>query len=177
MNVQPADDEPAAALLALYDEALPEVYGYVVGRCRDRSAAEEVTAEVFMAAVTSINRGRVSAVTVPWLIGIARHKVVDHWRRSERDRRRLQAVADDAASTPADGGGADDWDERIGALVAQQVLDGLGAHHRSALVLRYVDGLPVAEVAAVLDRTVHATEALLVRARSAFRRAYEEVAP
>ena len=34
-------------------------------------------------------------------------------------------------------------------------------------------GQTVAEVAAVLDRTVHATEALLVRARAAFRRSYE----
>ena len=34
--------------------------------------------------------------------------------------------------------------------------------------LRYVDGLPVREVADHLDRTVHATEALLVRARRAF---------
>ena len=44
--------------------------------------------------------------------------------------------------------------------------------HRTALTLRYLDGLPVPEVAALLDRTVHATEALLVRARLAFRRAY-----
>jgi RNA polymerase sigma-70 factor (ECF subfamily) len=40
--------------------------------------------------------------------------------------------------------------------------------------LRYLDGLPVADVAIHLDRTVHATEALLVRARAAFRRAYGE---
>jgi len=44
--------------------------------------------------------------------------------------------------------------------------------HRTALTMRYLDGLPVPEVAALLDRTVHATEALLVRARLAFRRAY-----
>ena len=43
----------------------------------------------------------------------------------------------------------------------------------SALTLRYLDGLSVPEVADELDRTVHATEALLVRARAAFRRAYE----
>jgi RNA polymerase sigma-70 factor (ECF subfamily) len=53
------------------------------------------------------------------------------------------------------------------------VLDALGAHHRAALTLRYLDGLPVAQVAEHLGRTVHATEALLVRARSAFRAAYE----
>ena len=56
---------------------------------------------------------------------------------------------------------------------AREVLDRLGAHHRAALTLRYLDGLPVPEVARHLDRTVHATEALLVRARAAFRRIYE----
>ena len=50
----------------------------------------------------------------------------------------------------------------------------LGPHHRVALTLRYVDGLPVPEVAEILGRTVHATEALLVRARNAFRRLYEK---
>ena len=48
-----------------------------------------------------------------------------------------------------------------------------GPHHRAALTLRYLDGLPVPEVARHLDRTVHATEALLVRARAAFRLLYE----
>jgi RNA polymerase sigma-70 factor (ECF subfamily) len=42
------------------------------------------------------------------------------------------------------------------------------------LTLRYADGLPVPEVAEHLGRTVHATEALLVRARRAFRSRYEE---
>jgi RNA polymerase sigma-70 factor (ECF subfamily) len=57
---------------------------------------------------------------------------------------------------------------------AREVLDRLGAHHRAALTLRYLDGLPVPDVARHLDRTLHATEALLVRARAAFRQIYEE---
>jgi len=40
------------------------------------------------------------------------------------------------------------------------------------LTLRYLDDLSVPEVAALLQRTVHGTEALLVRARAAFRRSY-----
>jgi len=55
------------------------------------------------------------------------------------------------------------------------VLGDLGPTHRAALVLRHVDALPVPEVAATLGRTVHATEALLVRARAAFRRRYREL--
>ena len=68
----------------------------------------------------------------------------------------------------------DPWDAHIDQARAGEVLDALGPHHRVALTLRYVDGLPVPEVAEILGRTVHATEALLVRARNAFRRLYEK---
>jgi RNA polymerase sigma-70 factor (ECF subfamily) len=40
------------------------------------------------------------------------------------------------------------------------------------LTLRYVDDLSVPDVAALVERSLHATEGLLVRARAAFRRAY-----
>ena len=68
----------------------------------------------------------------------------------------------------------DDLEERFVRTRAREVLDELGAHHRAALTLRYLDGLSVPEVADHLDRTVHATEALLVRARNAFRIRYAE---
>jgi RNA polymerase sigma-70 factor (ECF subfamily) len=42
----------------------------------------------------------------------------------------------------------------------------LSGPHRAALTLRYLDGLPVADVAACLGRSLHATETLLARAMS-----------
>ena len=161
--------DPGAALLALYDEAVGEVYGYLLARCRNRAIAEDVTSDVFMGAVDAVSRGTPTDVTTAWLIGIARHKLVDHWRRNEREQRRLAAVADEPLAAPADD---DPWDARLDVLAARDALDRLGAHHRAALTLRYLDGLSVPEVAGVLGRTVHATEALLVRARRAFRDAY-----
>jgi RNA polymerase sigma-70 factor (ECF subfamily) len=70
----------------------------------------------------------------------------------------------------------DHWDVQLDVVRARETLERLGPHHRAALTLRYLDDLPVPRVAALLERTVHATEALLVRARIAFRRAYGEVA-
>ena len=102
-----------------------------------------------------------------WLIAVARTKLVDHWRREERDRRRQTDLEAGVELVE------DPWDVQLDVTVANDVLALLGPHHRSALTLRYLDGLPVPEVAEVLDRTVHATEALLVRARAAFRRIYE----
>lgn len=68
----------------------------------------------------------------------------------------------------------DPWDVTLDVLRAREVLAGLAPQHRAALTLRYLDGLSVPETAAVLDRTVHAAEALLVRARKAFRHDYQE---
>jgi RNA polymerase sigma-70 factor, ECF subfamily len=162
------DADPGVALLSLYDDAVGEVYGYLLHRCRHVATAEDLTGETFTAAVSSIRRGVVDEVSTAWLIGIARHKLVDHWRQLERATRNLRAVG---APPVAD----DPWDSELDAFLARDVLDLLGAHHRSALTLRYVDDLPVSEVAAVLDRTLHATEALLVRARRAFRDLYEQL--
>ncbi len=165
-------EDQGAALLALYDGAVGEIYGYLLARCRNRSIAEDVTSEVFMAAVDAVARQRVDTVTTAWLIGIARHKLVDHWRRAEREQRRLHAVADDPHLSATDD---DPWDAHLDVLAARDVLDQLGAHHRAALTLRYLDGLGVADCAAVLERTVHATEALLVRAKRAFREIYDDL--
>ncbi|MBB4910737.1 RNA polymerase sigma factor [Actinophytocola algeriensis] len=165
MGVMP---DPALGLLERYEEALPHVYGYLLARCGDRSLAEDLTAEAFLAAVVAVRGPAAPDPTVAWLIGVARHKLADHWRRLEREQRGLRLI--DSGTEHRD----DPWDETVDAIRARTVLAGLGPHHRAALTLRYVDGLPVGEVAALLGRTVHATEALLVRARNAFRRSYRE---
>ncbi len=156
--------DPAFALLELYEAALPEVYGYLLSRCGSVAVAEELTSETFLGAVTACRGTGAPPVSTRWLIGVARHKLVDHWRRREREERGLRLVHET--------GTVDPWDEELDALLAREVLAELGAHHRAALTLRYLDGLAVPEVAKLLGRTVHATEALLVRARAAFRTAY-----
>jgi len=153
-------------LLALYDDALPMVYGYFVRRCGDRQTAEDLTSETFTAAVAAVRKGPVADLTAAWLVGIARHKLADHWRSDERHQRRLSAVASTLDESQ------DPWDGQVDRVVASTVLQQLTPQHRAALTLRYLDGLSVPTVADILGRTVSATETLLIRAKSAFRLAY-----
>lgn len=157
-------------MAAVYDRALPLVYGYLLPRCGSTVVAEDLTAETFMAAVVAVRQGRVggSDVTVGWLVGVARHKLADHWRRSAREERGLAAMAVLAHEA------GDPWEKQLDAQVAHAALARLPGPQRAALTLRYLDGLPVSEVAACLGRSVHATETLLVRARNALRRVYQE---
>lgn len=158
--------DPGLTLLTLYDEALPEVYGYLLSRCGRKALAEDLTAEVFLAAVVACRRSNVEPTT-GWLVGIARHKLADHWRALAREERHLMAMAGEAEPTD------DPWDTELDALLAREVLARQSPLHRAALTLRYLDGLGVAQVADVLGRTERATESVLARARAAFRRSYE----
>ncbi|HEY0937024.1 MAG TPA: RNA polymerase sigma factor [Trebonia sp.] len=96
-------DEPD--LLALYDRALPDVYGYLLIRCGSTATAEDLTAETFLAAVTAVRAGT-AVLSVAWLIGIARHKLIDHWRARSREQRHLETAYD--PRVPLE----DSWDER-----------------------------------------------------------------
>jgi len=164
-------EEPSSGrdrLVAIYDRALPQVYGYLLPRCGSAALAEDLTAETFMAAVAATRRAPAPRVSVAWLIGIARHELVDHWRRAAREERGLAAVEQ------TEDGVDDPWAERLDAEAAHAALARLSAPQRVALTLRHLDGLPVAQVAEHLGRSLHATETLLVRARAALRRVYEE---
>ena len=156
-----------SAFLELYDDALPHVYGYLARRCANAATAEDLTAETFMAAVAALHNnagttGNHLDLNIAWLIGTARHKLIDHWRRTERRKEELAELWDDMAVE-------DPTDAVVEVASAQAVLAELAPTHRAVLTLRYLDDLPVGDVATTIGRTVHATEALLTRAKSAYR--------
>lgn len=156
-----------AEALSFLEHALPDVYGYLLRRTRDKAAAEDLTSETMLAAIRGLARGSSDDLSVAWLIGIARHKLVDHWRREARERRHLESRWVEQSNVPEET--TFEPGRASAALVA------LNPSQRMALTLRYVDELSVAEVAAAVDRSLHATETLLVRARAAFRDRYREM--
>jgi RNA polymerase sigma-70 factor, ECF subfamily len=153
---------------AVYRAALPRVYGYLLPRCGSAALAEDLTSETFLAAVNASRQGSLTEVSTAWLVGVARHKLVDHWRRLEREQRSLAAAEVSGVDVE------DPWDEWLDAEAAYAALSRLPIPQRAALSLRYLDGLPVADVAEHLGRTLHGTETLLARSRAALRRQYEE---
>ena len=155
----------ADALARFYREALPGVYGYFLYRCGGSVAvAEDLTQETFLAAVSQLKDGLQVESPNAWIHAIARHKLIDHYRRTKRLLRR-RAAEDAELAAPA-------IDDSQAATVA--ALARVPAAQRAALVLRHVDGFSVPEVAEMLGRTVEAVESLLARGRVSLRRAYLE---
>ncbi len=156
---------------ALYRETLPAVFGMLSRGAGVRVVAEDLTQETFPRAVREIRAGSAETVTAAWLMTVARHLLADHYRRVSREDRKLRLVHSsrrvgdeaDPAALPA-----------FDAAELRLVLDGLSSAERAVLVLRHVAGYSVPEVAAMIRRSVSATESLLARARVRLRERLEE---
>jgi RNA polymerase sigma-70 factor (ECF subfamily) len=152
-----------------YADASTVVYRYLVrATLGDRATAEDLTQETFAAVVLAARAGRTDALTIPWVMGIARHKLVDHYRRMERERRRLERLWTAAPRLETVAGHGHDGGEIV------DVLRRLSPEHRLVLVLRYYEELSAEQIATTIGRSVHATNSLLSRARTAFARTREE---
>ena len=153
-----------------YEHSLPRVYAYLFHRCgRDPELAEELAQQAFVEAVRTRARFRGQSDAVTWVVSIARNKLVDHFRRVERDERRHASLLSNlaherTAALPAPSG-ADEIDEALAVLPYLQ---------RAVLVLHSMDHLSVREVARSIGKSEAATASLLARGRDAFRQAYQE---
>ena len=111
--MHPSASDP---VLAIYRTALPQVYGYLLPRCGSTSLAEDLASETFLAAVSASRQRNLAEVNLAWLVGVARHKLADHWRRLEREQRSLTAA--ESSVTEVD----DPWDEWLDTQAAHAVL-------------------------------------------------------
>ena len=93
--VSGADLSDPAVFGAFSTEALPVVYGYFLRRTGGVPAvAEDLTQETFLSAVRQVGKGTRVDAPLPWLIGIARHRLIDHYRANAAEERRSRSRED-----------------------------------------------------------------------------------
>jgi RNA polymerase sigma-70 factor (ECF subfamily) len=156
-------DEAHLAFEALYRESRDDVHAYLAGLLRDRSAAEEVTAQAFERAWRrrrQLNPGRGSGRA--WLFGIARNAGLDELRRRSRVAE-LQDVPDEAHT--------EDTAERT---AVRQALASLGGRERELVALKYFAGLSNAEIADVIGTSESNAGTRLHRVIQKLRRSLDE---
>lgn len=95
-------------------------------------------------------------------------QLVDHFRRQAREERKLVLVSGEVSVDHPPVWSNRTFDQLLTSLLTLPPLQ------RAAIGLRYLDDLPVADVARLLGRSVHATESLLARGRDGLRSHYLE---
>lgn len=61
------------------------LFRYALVRLRDESAAEDIVQETLLSAIQSMSTYRGKSAERTWLIGILKHKLIDHFRKSSRE--------------------------------------------------------------------------------------------
>jgi len=160
-----------AALAVLYDRHANALFAYIFHRLHgNRQDAEDVWHDSWLVAVRALASFRGDSSLLTWLCGIAGHKITDLHRRRGAMAVPFSDVAPEALERMLAGAGADDVAARsetlatvVGAVAA------LTAEYRTAILLRYAQGMPVEHVARQLGKSYKATESILSRARAALR--------
>lgn len=151
-----------------FDDLVTRMRPELLAFCRrrvGRDRAEEIVSDVLLAAAQAERSG--TQLSAGWLIGVARNKVVDEWRRDERRARLIERMRSECMLLASN-----DGPETALLGDVARALGRLSAHHRSLLVRHYVHGIPLGELAADAGLSYPAAESAIARARRAFRRHY-----
>lgn len=136
--------------------------------------ADDVVQEVFLSALKNLRRFRGESSLSTWLTRIAINKCRSHRRRRFLRLKMFRPAAaggEPGVSDPADRAGMDrETFDRV-----RRAVQDLPARYREAVVLRYLEEMPVEQVAEVLGLTRNVTQVRLHRARLRLRRALDGI--
>lgn len=176
-----SDDALVAAVIKKDRKATAEfvarfadpVHAYVRQRLAPRmDLTDDVVQEVFLAALKGLPSFAGRSSLRSWMLGIARHKVEDHYRATLR-RGEVTDVVDEV-TTPVELPRFDElMDHAKRRAKTRRVLSRLPEAYGYALLWRYWERRSVREIATEIGRTEKACERLLARARNQFKRLWE----
>jgi RNA polymerase sigma-70 factor (ECF subfamily) len=163
--VQRAQAGDADAFGELYDRYVDLVYRYVYYRVSSAQLAEDLTSETFLRALRRISSFTWQGRDVgAWFVTIARNLIADHYKSG---RYRLELTTDDVAESGAalvtegpEGAVLESMQNKVLLEAVKQ----LGPEQQECIVLRFLQGLSVAETAQAMGKNEGAIKALQYRA-------------
>lgn len=162
--IQQYQDGSREAFDELYHRHLPRVFKrvrYVV----PESDVEDVTQEIFIAAIRSLSSFRGDAKFATWLRTLTNHKVAEFYRKRTRKQEPQLAPLSDAIAQVT-GSTSKSMEERI---YIQRALQQLPENYREIILLRFAEDLQFNEIADLTNQNLEATKSLFRRAIAALR--------
>ena len=155
-------DREALSELCVY--FYPRIYRYVYYRVGTRQDAEDITSEVFVRMVKSLRTQKGSFQA--WLFRIATNLVIDHYRRTARQKKALLKRESQMSSEPA-------RDEREALFLQHELREAMGElteEQQEVITLKFIEGYENSEIADMLSKSVGAVKALQFRALASLRK-------
>ena len=148
--IEAAQKDPSR-FAELYEENFGRVWAFVIRRVRERSAAQDITSEVFHQALANVGKFEWRGVPfAAWLYRIAANAIADHFAKSARER---TSQAEEAVAPHE----IEDIERRASLY---RFVDRLPAEQRRVLVMRFGEERSIREIAAAIGRSEGAVKQL-----------------
>lgn len=164
--IRRARERDAVAFGILYERYLDRVYRYIVYRTTNNVVAEDLTSEVFLNAWKAIDRyeDRGYAFST-WLLRLAQNEVTDYYRTTHSD----TSLPETEQHQTTEPGPSDFAELRDDQLALVRALKQLPAEWQQVLLLRFVEGVPFEEIAAIVGKSSGACRVIQHRALARLR--------
>ena len=153
------------AFQSFYRENLGPIYRYVYTKVGNREEAEDLTSQIFMKAVRSLNHDNGPQSSRNWLFQVARTTIADYWRAYYRTATSsLDALLEAGWEGPAENEDKLFELSSSSAGHAQRLLNALPERDREVLTCRFLLGLSIRETAVRMGVTEGNAKVLQFRA-------------
>jgi len=160
------------------DAYIPALHRFASGRLNhDRELTREIVQGTLVKAIAKISSFRGEAALMTWLCACCKAEISAHFRRNRRRPAEVEWTDEQVAEatplnrTPLDGPETSFLRGEVAALV-HAALDLLPRRYGQVLEWKYLDNIPVQQIADRMSLKMKAAESLLTRARNAFRETY-----
>lgn len=150
----------AEAFVILYRRYLQRVYSYLLSRVGNVQDAQDLTSQTFIAALQSIKTFSPRYTFAAWLIGIARHKAIDHYREHNLVTPLELARPLGDQTNPLD----EIVQDRLRTQQITAALEKLNPDRAEVMQLRFFGELKLHEIAGLMGKSEGAVKMLLARA-------------
>lgn len=161
--------------ISLYHAFADEIYRYIFLRTGLNAAlAEDVTQEIFLDVFKGLNEFKGLCSDRTWIFKIAKNKLFDFYRKQYS--RKIKLVDIDNPLTVCLSDPEQDTEKLMESALESEIiyscLNRIPSHYRITLMLKYVDGKSVKQIAELVDKSPKAVESLLQRSKNAFIKEY-----
>ena len=164
-----------AALNRFYHTYAPQLLGFIRAKVGIEADVEEIAQDTLFALLEGLRDFTFQSSLKTYLFSIAHHKIVDFYRKKKLKKIVFSQIASGLELIRAEGVEPEELFTR--QMITEKIttiLKQLAPRYGQILVLKYVEGRNVVEIAGRMSLSFKSAESLLFRARKAFVKLYEE---
>jgi len=152
----------------IYDKYVESIYRFVFIKVSSSQIAEDITSEVFLKSWEKFKQKQ-DSIENPraYLYRVARNRVIDFYR--ERGQTTIISIEQENIVLKSDEDLEKKQETEMNLEKIQKALTKLNPDYQDVIILRHIDGLPIKDIAKILDKSNGATRVMIHRAMEQLR--------